>query len=58
MRHTDRMYLRIISSILLLCAISGLATILIATSAHETVLSLSIVTFVAGSLGFAIADAE
>jgi hypothetical protein len=52
------MYLRIISSILLLCAISGLATILIATSAHETVLSLSIVTFVAGSLGFAIADAE
>jgi hypothetical protein len=55
---TDKMYARIISTILLACAIVALATILIASSTYEAVLSLAL-TFVAGSLGLAVArDAE
>jgi hypothetical protein len=55
---SDKIYARIISTILLACAIVALASSTIASSTYEVVLSLSL-TFVAGTLGLAVArDAE
>jgi hypothetical protein len=51
---TDKIYARIISSILLACAIAALSLTFIASSTFEAVLSISL-TFVAGSLGLAVA---
>jgi hypothetical protein len=50
---TDKIYARIISSILLGCAITALSLTFIASSTFEVVLSISL-TFVAASLGLVI----